>query len=59
MNFALRYLTTISKATSLSDKVKLSMAKDIPIVAEYSIGDMGYIRYYLAPKMDDEAEEEA
>lgn len=58
LNFALRYLTTFSKATSLADKVKLSMAKDVPLVVEYAIGDMGYIRYYLAPKIDDEAEEE-
>eukprot|EP00667_Euglena_gracilis_P022088 EG_transcript_24437 len=57
MNFALRYLTTFSKATSLSDRVKLSMGKDIPVSVEYAIGDMGYIRYYLAPKVDDEAEE--
>jgi proliferating cell nuclear antigen len=57
LNFALRYLTTFSKATSLSGRVKLSMAKDIPLVVEYPIGDMGYIRYYLAPKVDDDAEE--
>jgi len=56
LNFALRYLTTFSKATSLSDKVKLSLAKDIPVLVEYAIGDMGYLRYYLAPKIDDDAE---
>ena len=59
LNFALRYLTTFSKATSLSEKVKLSMAKDVPLVVEYAIQDMGHIRYYLAPKIDDEAEEES
>lgn len=58
LNFALRYLTTFSKAASLSEKVKLSMAKDVPLVVEYAIQDMGHIRYYLAPKIDDEAEEE-
>eukprot|EP00994_Dinema_validum_P000208 NODE_1037_length_1137_cov_145.882353_g792_i0.p1 GENE.NODE_1037_length_1137_cov_145.882353_g792_i0~~NODE_1037_length_1137_cov_145.882353_g792_i0.p1 ORF type:complete len:263 (+),score=71.77 NODE_1037_length_1137_cov_145.882353_g792_i0:58-846(+) len=58
LNFALRYLTTFSKATGLSEKVKLSMAKDVPLVVEYSISEMGYIRYYLAPKIDDEQEEE-
>jgi len=57
LNFALRYLTTFSKATGLSEKVKLSMAKDVPLVVEYAIGEMGYIRYFLAPKIDDEAEE--
>ena len=52
----LSHAPTFSKATSLSDKVKLSLAKDIPILVEYAIGDMGYIRYYLAPKIDDDAE---
>lgn len=58
LNFALRYLTTFSKASALSNKVKLSMAKDIPLVVEFSIAEMGYVRYFLAPKIDDEAEEE-
>jgi proliferating cell nuclear antigen len=55
LNFALRYLITFSKATALSDRVKLSLAKDVPLVVEYAIGDFGYIRYYLAPKIEDEA----
>lgn len=35
---------------------KLSMSPDVPLVTEYKIGDMGYIRYYLAPKIEDENE---
>jgi proliferating cell nuclear antigen len=58
LNFALRYLATFSKATALSEKVKLSMAPEVPLVVEYAIGEMGYIRYFLAPKIDDEPEEE-
>eukprot|EP00996_Jenningsia_fusiforme_P001089 NODE_1996_length_1331_cov_75.313573_g1812_i0.p1 GENE.NODE_1996_length_1331_cov_75.313573_g1812_i0~~NODE_1996_length_1331_cov_75.313573_g1812_i0.p1 ORF type:complete len:286 (+),score=83.76 NODE_1996_length_1331_cov_75.313573_g1812_i0:75-860(+) len=54
LNFALRYLITFSKAAALSEKVKLSMAKEVPLVVEFSIGEFGYIRYYLAPKIDDE-----
>eukprot|EP01012_Entosiphon_sulcatum_P021666 TRINITY_DN2651_c0_g1_i1.p1 TRINITY_DN2651_c0_g1~~TRINITY_DN2651_c0_g1_i1.p1 ORF type:complete len:265 (+),score=56.00 TRINITY_DN2651_c0_g1_i1:47-841(+) len=57
LNFALRYLTTFAKATSLSSMVKLSLAKDVPLVVEYKIQDLGNIRYYLAPKIDDEGEE--
>ena len=26
------------------------------VVVEYRIGDLGYIRYYLAPKIDEEEE---
>ena len=54
LNFALRYLTLFSKATPLGPTVTLSMSPDIPIVVEYTIENMGYIRYYLAPKIDEE-----
>ena len=30
------------------------MAEDVPLVVEYVIQDQGYIRYYLAPKIEDE-----
>lgn len=59
LTFALRYLNFFTKATPLSSSVTLSMSKDVPLVVEYRIGDMGYIRYYLAPKIEDEDEEPA
>lgn len=57
LNFALRYLNFFTKATPLSDTVTLSMSKDVPLVVEYRIESMGYIRYYLAPKIEEEEEE--
>lgn len=57
LTFALRYLNFFTKATPLSEAVTLSMSKDVPLVVEYKIGEMGYIRYYLAPKIEDEDEE--
>ena len=45
------------QATSLSGQVTLSMSKELPVVVEYRIAEMGYVRYYLAPKIEDEAEE--
>jgi len=54
LTFALRYLNLFTKATPLSAQVKLSMSEDVPLVVEYSIGESGYIRYYLAPKIEDE-----
>ena len=33
------------------------MSKELPVVVEYRIAEMGYVRYYLAPKIEDEAEE--
>lgn len=56
LTFALRYMNFFTKATPLSDTVTLSMSKDVPLVVEYRIGDMGYIRYYLAPKIEDDDE---
>jgi len=55
LNFALRYLNFFTKATSLSDTVILSLSADVPLVVEYRIADLGHIRYYLAPKIEDEA----
>jgi proliferating cell nuclear antigen len=54
LTFALRYLNFFTKATPLASSVHLSMSKDVPLVVEYRIEDLGYIRYYLAPKIEDE-----
>jgi len=53
LTFALRYLNFFTKATGLGPAVILSMSPDVPIVVEYPIGDFGHIKYYLAPKIDD------
>ncbi|KAE8618768.1 hypothetical protein XENTR_v10009494 [Xenopus tropicalis] len=54
LTFALRYLNFFTKATPLSPTVTLSMSADIPLVVEYKIADMGHVKYYLAPKIEDE-----
>ncbi|CAI9585840.1 PREDICTED: proliferating cell nuclear antigen [Nanorana parkeri] len=54
LTFALRYLNFFTKATPLSASVTLSMSADIPLVVEYRIADMGHVKYYLAPKIEDE-----
>lgn len=54
LNFALRYLTLFTKATALGPTVSLSLSPDIPIVVEYPVDTLGDIRYYLAPKIDEE-----
>lgn len=55
LNFALRYLNFFTKATPLSGTVVLSLSKDVPLVVEYRLEELGHIRYYLAPKIEDEA----
>jgi len=54
LSFALRYLTLFTKCSSLSKTVSLSLSPEIPLVVEYTLEDLGYIRFYLAPKLDDE-----
>lgn len=54
LTFALRYLNFFTKATPLSNQVCLSMSKAIPLSVEYRIGDLGHIKYYLAPKIEEE-----
>lgn len=54
LTFALRYLNFFTKATPLSGSVCLRMSPEVPLVTEYNISDAGYVRYYLAPKIDEE-----
>ena len=54
--YACRYLGSFVKATPLSETIKISMKADSPLVAEYCIGDMGHLRFYLAPKVEDNEE---
>lgn len=62
LSFALKYLIHFGKATPLASQVKLQLAPDVPLVVEYSIiggeddAEVGHIRYYLAPKIDEETE---
>ncbi|XP_073131274.1 proliferating cell nuclear antigen-like [Henckelia pumila] len=52
--FALRYLNAFAKATPLSSQVTVNMSADQPIVVEYKVAEVGYLRFYLAPKIEEE-----
>jgi len=54
LNFALRYLNFFTKATPLSSTVIISMSPDVPVVVEYPIEDYGHIKFYLAPKIEED-----
>lgn len=54
MSYLFRYLNSFAKASGLSEKVQLSMSPDVPLVVEFKVQDIGYIRYYLAPKIEDD-----
>lgn len=58
LSFSLKYLIQFSKAAPLSPRMKLSLKTDAPLVVSYGIRnddneEIGYMRYYLAPKMDE------
>lgn len=59
LTFALRYLNFFTKATPLASVVTLSLSKDVPLMVEYRIEAIGYIRYYLAPKIEEDEGENA
>merc|ERR1719500_44160 len=54
LTFACRYLNMFTKASCLASQVSLSMSPDVPLVVEYNIGEIGHVRYYLSPKIEDE-----
>ena len=53
-NFAVRYLTFFSRATPLARNVTLYMSDGVPLVTEFKIDEVGHLKYYLAPKIEDE-----
>lgn len=59
LSFALRYLNFFTKAAPLASNVKLNLSNERPLLACFELDDdAGFIKYYLAPKVDDEEENE-
>ena len=56
-NNILRYLNFFTKATPLSSQVILSLSPEVPLVVEYDIEEIGHVKYFLAPKIEDEDDE--
>ncbi|EGC36194.1 proliferating cell nuclear antigen [Dictyostelium purpureum] len=52
LNFALKFLSNFTKATPLSPTVVIKMSEGIPVVVEYKIEDLGYLGFFLAPKIE-------
>lgn len=56
--FAVRYLNYFAKASPLSSQVQLRLNSGQPLEVTFNLNDdpsIGRLRFYLAPKMDDEA----
>ena len=53
-SFSLTFLNSFTRASGLSDSVHLYMSENTPLVVEYQIGEFGSLKYYLAPKLNEE-----
>lgn len=58
LNFALRYLNFFTKASPVSHQVVICMSPDVPMVVEYPIQELGYIKFYLAPKIEEDGDDQ-
>ena len=56
LSFALRYLNMFNKASTLCNYVKLMLAAETPLVGEYEIEGLGTLKYYLAPKINEDGQ---
>lgn len=54
LTFGLKYLNDIIKATSLSSSITIKLADKTPALFEYKLDAGGYLRFYLAPKFDED-----
>lgn len=54
LTFGLKYLNDIVKASTLSDVITIKLADKTPALFEFKMQSGGYLRYYLAPKFDDD-----
>lgn len=53
LSFALWYMNLFTKATPLSETVTIRLSSELPVMVEYKVAEMGYIRYYLARKIEE------
>ncbi|KAJ2000410.1 hypothetical protein GGI04_004161 [Coemansia thaxteri] len=53
-SLALKYLSNFAKAAPLADRVTINLIEEAPVMFEFKISDIGHIRFYLAPQIDEE-----
>ena len=57
-DFAMRHLSTYTKATDLTPTVWLYLQQGNPLMLKYEMGDLGELVFVLAPKVDESEDEE-
>jgi proliferating cell nuclear antigen len=58
LSFALRYLNIFAKAASLSKFCRLSLSPGLPMLVEFVLDGVGYLRFYLAPRIEEEEDDD-
>jgi proliferating cell nuclear antigen len=53
-SFSLTFLNQFTRASSLSETVNLYMSENTPLVVDFPISDFGSLKFYLAPKLNEE-----
>ena len=59
VSYGLPYLNGFAKAASLSNVVILNISKHYPLMIDYEIDEIGFLKFYLAPKMEEDNDNEA
>ena len=52
--FSLKFLNSFCRGDSLSESVNLMMSENTPLVVEYKIHNIGQLKFYLAPKLQEQ-----
>merc|ERR1719220_914915 len=58
LSFSTQYLKKFTAAGPLSEFVTCSLSKDIPMVVNYEIENLGHLKYFLAPKVEDDEDDD-
>lgn len=54
LKVSLRYLNPFSRGYLLSDKIKIGMTEENPLLLEYKLGSKSYVKFFIAPKFEEE-----
>ena len=51
--FSLKYINLFTKSTNLCNTIELYFKQDYPLIMKYNVGNLGQIKFCLAPKRQD------
>jgi len=53
MTYSIQYFQMMCQFHKLSDKVALGFSEETPMMMKYELDETSFVRFYLAPKLDD------